>query len=179
MFDSGGISIKPAQNMWEMKADMSGAAVVAGVILSAAKASLNINIIGVIPAAENMPSGTSYKPGDIITTASGKTVEVDNTDAEGRIILADALHHASQEKPDMMIDLATLTGACVVALGDFTAGLFTKDDELSKRLMTSSKKTLERVWPMPMWDEYNMYNKSEFADVKKPWWKMGRSCICG
>jgi leucyl aminopeptidase len=99
MFDSGGISIKPAQNMWEMKADMSGAAVVAGVIYAAAKAKLNINIIGVIPAVENMPSGTSFKPGDIITTASGKTIEVDNTDAEGRIILADALFYASQEKP--------------------------------------------------------------------------------
>jgi leucyl aminopeptidase len=126
MFDSGGISIKPAQNMWEMKADMSGAAVVAGAIYSAAKANLDVNILGVIPAVENMLSGTSFKPGDIITTASGKTIEVDNTDAEGRVILADALDYASKEKPDVIIDIATLTGACVVALGDFVAGLFTK-----------------------------------------------------
>jgi leucyl aminopeptidase len=166
MFDSGGISIKPAQNMWEMKADMSGAAVVAGAIYSAAKANLDVNILGVIPAVENMLSGTSFKPGDIITTASGKTIEVDNTDAEGRVILADALDYASKEKPDVIIDIATLTGACVVALGDFVAGLFTRNDELTKSLLNSSSKTNERIWPMPMWDEYNRYNKSEFADVK-------------
>jgi leucyl aminopeptidase len=166
MFDSGGISIKPAQNMWEMKADMSGAAVVAGVILSAVSAKLNINLIGVIPAAENMPSGTAFKPGDIIRTASGKTVEIDNTDAEGRVVLADALDYASKEKPDIILDLATLTGACVVALGDFTAGLFTKNDDLSAKLAASSKTTHERIWPMPMWDDYNKYNKSELADIK-------------
>jgi leucyl aminopeptidase len=166
MFDSGGISIKPAQNMWEMKADMSGAAVVAGVLYAAARVKLNVNIIGIIPAAENMPSGTSFKPGDIIKTASGKTIEVDNTDAEGRIILADALDYASKEKPDIIIDLATLTGACVVALGDFTAGLFTKDNKLSSSLNTASELTRERIWPMPMWDEFNRYNKSDLADVK-------------
>jgi leucyl aminopeptidase len=173
MFDSGGISIKPAQNMWEMKADMSGAAVTAGAVYAAAKAGLNLNIIGIIPAVENMPSGTAFKPGDIIVTASGKSVEVDNTDAEGRIILADALDYASKEKPDVIIDLATLTGACVVALGDFTAGLFTKNDTLAESLLKSSLRTTERIWRMPMWDEYNRYNKSELADVKNLGGKWG------
>jgi leucyl aminopeptidase len=173
MFDSGGISIKPAQSMWEMKADMSGAAVVAGVIYAAASAGLMVNIIGVIPAAENMPSGSSFKPGDIITTASGKTVEIDNTDAEGRLILADALDFASKEKPDFIIDLATLTGACVVALGDFVAGLFTKFDGLSDKLIASSGKTNEKIWRMPFWDEYHRYNKSELADVKNLGGKWG------
>jgi len=173
MFDSGGISIKPAQNMWEMKADMSGAAAAAAVIYAADKAKLNINITGVIPAAENMLSGSSYKPGDIITTVSGKTVEVDNTDAEGRIILADALDYASKEKPDLIIDIATLTGACVVALGDFVAGLFTKDKLLFEKLISSSESTDEKIWPMPMWDAYNRYNKSEIADVKNLGGKWG------
>jgi leucyl aminopeptidase len=175
MFDSGGISIKPAQSMWEMKADMSGAAVVAGLMSAIIESSLNLNIIGIIPAVENMPSATSYKPGDIIKTASGKTVEVDNTDAEGRIILADALDYASKEKPDVIIDLATLTGACVVALGDFVAGLFTKNDELSSKLVASSAITNERIWPMPMWDDYNRYNKSDLADVKNLGGKWGGS----
>jgi leucyl aminopeptidase len=166
MFDTGGISIKPAQNMWEMKADMSGAAVVAGVISAAEKTKLKTNIIGIIPAAENMLSGSSFKPGDIITTASGKTVEVDNTDAEGRIVLADALDYASGEKPDIIIDLATLTGACVVALGDFVAGLFSRNNNLVEKLTNSSEITSERIWAMPMWDDYNRYNKSDLADVK-------------
>jgi len=165
-FDSGGISIKPAQNMGWMKADMSGAAVVAGTILAASKLNLPVDIIGVIPSAENMLSGKAMRPGDVIKTASGKTVEVDNTDAEGRIILADALHFASQQKPDLIIDLATLTGACVVALGEFVAGLFTKDQRLSDNLFQIGIKTFERLWPMPMWDEYGKQNKSDVADIK-------------
>lgn len=165
-FDSGGISIKPAQNMGEMKADMSGAAVVAGTLLAAAKAKLPVDILGVIASAENMLSGKAFRPGDIIKTASGKTVEVDNTDAEGRIILADALDYASKEKPDAIIDLATLTGACLVALGEFTAGSFTKNENLSDELYKTGLKTYDRVWPMPMWDDYNDLNKSEVADVK-------------
>jgi leucyl aminopeptidase len=165
-FDSGGISIKPATDMGEMKADMSGAAVVAGSILAASLEKLPINLIGIIPSAENMPSGKSVRPGDIVKTASGKTIEVDNTDAEGRVVLADGLDFASKEKPDVIIDLATLTGACVVALGELTAGLFTKNDKLSGELYNSGMKTSERVWAMPMWDDYNQLIKSDVADVK-------------
>ncbi len=165
-FDSGGISIKPPANMGEMKADMSGAAIVAGVILSALKQKLPVNIVGVIPAVENMPSGKALKPGDIIYTASGKSIEVDDTDAEGRIILSDALDYASKEKPEVIIDLATLTGAAVVALGEFTAGMFTKDDKLAGTLFNLGRKTSERLWRLPLWDEYNELIKSDVADVK-------------
>lgn len=165
-FDSGGISIKPSAKMGEMKADMSGAAVVAGTILAAAKARLPLELIGIMPCAENMPSGKSMRPGDIVTTASGKTIEVDDTDAEGRMILSDALDFASKTKPDLIIDLATLTGACVVALGEFAAGLFTKDESLSTVLYKAGIKTHERLWPMPMWDDFHEANKSDVADVK-------------
>ena len=165
-FDSGGISIKPASGMGEMKADMSGAAVVAGTIFAATQLKLNVRITGVIPSAENMLSGSSFRPGDIVTTSSGKTIEVDNTDAEGRIILADALHYASQKKPDEIIDLATLTGACVVALGEFVAGLFTKSDTMAEKLTASGQNTFERLWRLPLWDDFHMLNKSDVADVK-------------
>ena len=165
-FDSGGISIKPANNMGEMKADMSGAAVVAGTILAAAKANLNVDIIGIIPSAENMVSGKSIRPGDIIMTASGKSIEIIDTDAEGRVILSDALDYASKEKPDVIIDLATLTGSCVIALGEFAAGLFTKDEKLSKQLFDCGLMTHDLIWPLPMWDDYNELNKSDVADVK-------------
>jgi len=165
-FDSGGISIKPASNMGEMKADMSGAAVVAGTVLAAAKAKLPVNIIGIIPSAENMPSGSSMRPGDVVVTSSGKSIEVDNTDAEGRMILSDALNYASKLKPDVIIDLATLTGACVVALGEFVAGLFTKDDKLAEELYQKGLKTYDRLWRMPMWDDYNELIVSDVADVK-------------
>ena len=164
-FDAGGISIKPAAGMGEMKADMSGAAVVAGTVLAAAKAKLSVKLLGVIPAAENMVDGGSMRPGDVVITSSGKSIEVDNTDAEGRMILADALHYASKQKPDAIIDLATLTGACVVALGEFVAGLFTKDDQLANKLYTSGLKTYDRLWRLPMWDDYNELIKSDVADV--------------
>jgi leucyl aminopeptidase len=172
-FDTGGISIKPAAEMWEMKGDMGGAAVIAGTILAAAEAGITINITGIIPAAENMLSGGAMRPGDIVTTYSGKSIEIDNTDAEGRIVLADALEYASEEKPDIIIDLATLTGACVVALGEFTGGLFTKDKKLSDQLFESGLKTYERIWPMPMWDDYHQLNKSEVADMKNNGSKWG------
>lgn len=165
-FDSGGISIKPAADMWEMKADMSGAAVVAGTILAAAASKLPIEIIGIIAAVENMPSGSAFKPGDIVKTASGKTIEVDNTDAEGRITLSDALDYASKLKPDAIIDLATLTGAVVVALGEFVAGLFTKNELLAESIYKSGLKTHDRVWRLPMWDDFAKLNQSEIADVK-------------
>ena len=165
-FDSGGISIKPAGNMGEMKADMSGAAVVAGTLLAAAESKLNINLTGIIPTCENMLSGNSVRPGDVVTTASGKTIEIDNTDAEGRVILADALDYASKLKPDIIIDLATLTGACVVALGEFVAGIFTKNDQLADELYKVGLKTYDRVWRLPIWDDYFSQIKSKIADVK-------------
>jgi leucyl aminopeptidase len=165
-FDSGGISIKPSSGMGEMKGDMSGAAVVAGVLLAAASSKINVHLYGIIPSAENMLSGDSFRPGDIIKTASGKTIEVDDTDAEGRVILADALDYASKLKVDEIIDLATLTGAVVVALGESVAGLFTHDDRLADDLYQSGMKTFDRVWRLPIWHDYNELNKSDVADVK-------------
>lgn len=164
-FDTGGISLKPAKNMGEMKADMSGAAVVVGTLIAAAKNNLPVHLFGLIPAAENMVSGESIRPGDIIKTYSGKTVEIEDTDAEGRVVLADALHYASQLKPDQIIDLATLTGACVVALGEFVAGLFTKNDEMAEKIYLSGMTTYDRVWRLPLWDDYDELIKSDFADV--------------
>lgn len=165
-FDSGGISIKPSNNMGEMKADMSGAAVVAGLLLSAEKAKLPINLIGIISSAENMPSGTSMRPGDVVITSSGKSIEVIDTDAEGRMVLSDALIYASNQKPKLIIDLATLTGACVVALGELAAGMFTKDEKVKDQLYRSGLKTYDRVWPLPLWDDYNSQIESNVADVK-------------
>ena len=164
-FDTGGYCIKPWQGMLEMKADMSGAAVVAGTMLAAAKMNLPIEILGVIPAAENMINGEAMRPGDVVKTASGKTIEVGHTDAEGRMILADALDYASKQKPDQIIDFATLTGACVVALGLNVAGLFTKDDMIADELYKTGLKTFDRLWRLPMWDEYNKDNESKIADV--------------
>ena len=165
-FDSGGISIKPAAGMWEMKGDMSGAAAVVSTIFAAAELNLKSNLVGLIPLAENMPSGKSMKPGDIIKTSSGRSIEIDNTDAEGRLILADALEYASKYKPKVVIDLATLTGACVVALGQFAAGLFTRSDELANKLTEAGKITSEKVWRLPLWDDYHSLIKSNYADVK-------------
>jgi leucyl aminopeptidase len=164
-FDSGGICVKPAAGMKEMKGDMSGAAVVAGTLLAASKAKLPVEIIGIIPAAENMISGEAMRVGDVVKTASGKTIEVGHTDAEGRMILADALDYASKIKPDEIIDFATLTGACVVALGQNAAGLFTKNDELAKNINNAGANTYDRVWRLPMWDEYHKDNESKVADV--------------
>ena len=164
-FDTGGYCIKPWQGMLEMKADMSGAAVVAGTLLTASKAKFPFEIIGVIPSAENMINGEAMRPSDIVKTASGKTIEVGHTDAEGRMILADALDYASKQKPDEIIDFATLTGACVVALGLNVAGLFTKNDRLADELFKNGMKTYDRVWRLPMWDEYHKENESKIADV--------------
>lgn len=165
-FDSGGISIKPAEKMEEMKFDMCGAAAVIGTIEAAAKLELPVRITGAIPSTENLPSGSAYKPGDIITMMNGKTVEIVNTDAEGRMILADALHYASQLKPDHLIDYATLTGACVVALASEAAGLFSNDDELARKLIESGERVGERLWRMPVWDEYKDLIRSDWADMK-------------
>lgn len=165
-FDSGGISLKPASGMWEMKGDMSGAAAVVSSIFAASELNLKTNLVGLVPLAENMPSGKSMKPGDIIKTASGKSIEIDNTDAEGRLILADALEYASKYKPKVVIDLSTLTGACVVALGQFAAGLFTRSDELANKLTEAGNITSEKVWRLPLWDDYHSLIKSNYADVK-------------
>jgi leucyl aminopeptidase len=165
-FDSGGISIKPSAHMSEMKADMSGAAVVAGAILAAAKTKLPVDIIGIIPAVENMPSQKALKPGDIVFTSSGKSIEIEDTDAEGRVILSDALEFASKAKPDVIIDLATLTGHVVVALGEFVGGLFTNDEKLAEELYKTGLKTYDRLWRLPLWDDFNYQIKSDVADVK-------------
>ncbi len=165
-FDSGGISIKPAERMEEMKFDMCGAAAVIGTIEAAAKLGLPVKITGAIPSTDNLPSGSAYKPGEIITMMNGKTVEIVNTDAEGRMILADALHWASQKKPDHMLDYATLTGACVVALGNEAAGLFTSDDELARKLIECGERVGERLWRLPEWDDYKDLVRSEWADIK-------------
>jgi leucyl aminopeptidase len=165
-FDSGGISIKPAEKMDEMKFDMCGAGAVVGTLQAVALLDLPVHVYGIIPATENLPSGSAYKPGDIITMMSGKTVEVLNTDAEGRMILADALHYASKLKPDHIIDYATLTGACIVALAAEATGLFVNDDELARKLIEAGEKAGERLWRLPLWDEYTEYIKSDWADMK-------------
>lgn len=165
-FDSGGISIKPAEKMEEMKFDMCGAAAVIGIVEAAAKLELPVKITGVIPSTENLPSGSAYKPGDIITMMNGKTVEIVNTDAEGRMILGDALHYASKLEPDHLLDFATLTGACVVALGAEATGLFSTDDELARKLIESGERVGDRLWRLPVWDEYKDLIRSEWADMK-------------
>lgn len=164
-YDSGGLSIKPTSGMIEMKADMAGGALIVSTIQAAAKLNLPVELIGVVPCVENMVSGSSYKPGDVIIASNGKSIEVKDTDAEGRIILADALHFASQQKPDEIIDFATLTGAIVVALGEFYAGLFTNDDDLANKLFSSSQKTFERIWRMPFTDDFKSMLKSDIADI--------------
>ena len=165
-FDSGGISIKPAERMEEMKFDMCGAAAVIGTLQAAARLELPYRIIGLIPSTENLPSGSAYKPGDIITTMSGKTIEIVNTDAEGRVILSDALHYAKRYNPDHLIDYATLTGACVVALGYEATGLFSNDRELARKLIASGERVGERLWELPEWDDYKEYIRSDWADMK-------------
>ncbi len=164
-YDSGGLSIKPTNGMLEMKADMSGSATVIGTILAAAKNGLPVELLGYIPAVENMLAGNSYKPGDVITSYSGKTILVKDTDAEGRIVLADALTYACKQKPDQIIDFATLTGAVAVALGLFTAGVMTKYDELSEKLIKAGDNTNEPVWRLPFNDDYNKLLETDIADI--------------
>jgi leucyl aminopeptidase len=165
-FDAGGISIKPSAGMAEMKMDMSGAATVIGTMQAAARLKLRIRLVGLVPATENLPGGRAMKPGDILRHYNGKTSEVDNTDAEGRLILADALSYAEQFKPDAVIDLATLTGAVVVALGHHATGMLGNDARLMARIKESGERTYERVWELPMFEEYEKQIKSEVADVK-------------
>jgi leucyl aminopeptidase len=175
-FDSGGISIKPAMDMEEMKLDKSGGIAVMVTLKAVADMGLPVNVVGLIPSAENLPSGTSYRPGDIVTTFSGKTVEVINTDAEGRMILCDALDYAVKEKCDIIIDIATLTGACRVALGKYMAGLMGNDQMLIKQLQRAAEDSGEKVWPMPSSDEYAQEMKSKIADLKNTGSKFGGAC---
>ncbi len=165
-FDTGGISIKPSEKMEEMKFDMSGAAVVISSIIAIARLGLKINVFGIAPLTENMPSGKAVKPGDIVKSMGGITAEIINTDAEGRLILADALEYAKKYKPEFVIDIATLTGACMVALGLEAAGLMGNDESLLKLIKDVSEKVYERTWELPLWDDYDEYIKSDFADVK-------------
>lgn len=165
-FDSGGISIKPADKMDEMKTDMSGGAAVMGVIMAAADMQIPLNVVALIPSSENMPSGSAFKPGDILKSYSGKTIEVLSTDAEGRLLLADALTYASEFKPEAVIDVATLTGACVVALGDDVSGMLGTDNQLKKEIEKAAKDTGELVWELPLWEHYHELIKSDIADYK-------------
>ena len=164
-FDTGGISIKPAAEMDEMKYDMCGAASVLGVFRALADLQPAVNVIGLIPACENMPDGRSVKPGDVITSMSGQTIEVLNTDAEGRLVLCDALTYAERFKPSVVIDIATLTGACVIALGGIRTGLFSSDDALAQSLLEAGEKSMDLCWRMPLDDEYAEGLKTSFADV--------------
>jgi leucyl aminopeptidase len=164
-FDTGGISIKPAAQMDEMKFDMCGAASVLGSLQAAAQMRLPLNVVGVVPTTENMPGGRATKPGDIVTTLSGQSVEILNTDAEGRLILCDALTYSERLKPSCVVDVATLTGACVVALGNVAAGLFTNDDALARELLAAGDAAYDRAWHMPLWDDYQEQLRSNFADM--------------
>ena len=165
-FDSGGLSLKPAQSMETMKYDMSGAAAVLGAMRAIARLGLPARVVALIPAVENLPSGRATRPGDVIRSHSGKTIEVLNTDAEGRMILADALSYAARYEPAAVVDIATLTGACVVALGEHAIGLLGTDDGLIDELEHAARRSGERVWQLPLWDDYREQIKSEIADVK-------------
>ncbi|NCC94700.1 MAG: leucyl aminopeptidase, partial [Opitutae bacterium] len=166
-FDSGGINLKPAgSQIEEMKMDMAGAAVVAATLITAARLKAKVHLVGVLPLVENMPSGRATRPGDIVKSFAGKTVEIGNTDAEGRLILIDALAWAlKQYKPDAIVDLATLTGACVVALGEKIAGLFSGDDGLAENILAAAGCTGERCWRLPLPEDYKEQIKSDFADL--------------
>lgn len=165
-FDSGGISLKPREGMERMKDDMAGAAAVMGVIRAVAGLRMPVNVVGLIPVAENMPGGGAYRPGDVVRTMSDQTVEIVNTDAEGRMLLCDALHYARRYRPAAVIDLATLTGACLVALGTVATGIMGNDPTLIRALVASGDATGERLWELPLWEEYGDLMKSDIADMK-------------
>jgi leucyl aminopeptidase len=164
-FDTGGISLKPRENMHKMKYDMSGAAAVLGAFAALGTLELPVRVVGLIPSAENMPGSRALKPGDVVRALNGVTIEVTNTDAEGRLLLADALSYAQRLKPDAVVDLATLTGSISIALGHLAAGLFTDDDALAAELLAAGRATGERLWRMPLWDEYADEMKSDTADL--------------
>jgi leucyl aminopeptidase len=176
-FDSGGLSLKTSELMLEMKGDMTGGAVVMSTIAASGKLKLPLNLIGIIPAAENLPSGSALKIGDIVTSHSGKTIEILNTDAEGRLILADALSYAKVFKPDAILDIATLTSAIKIALGTICAGVFGNHEKLKSKMIQSGQKTGERVWELPLWDDYQELIKSDLADIKNTGGKFGAAII--
>ena len=165
-FDSGGISIKPSESMDEMKGDMAGGATVIAVIKAIAELKLKLNVTGIIPATENLPGGAALKPGDILKAMNGKTIEVVNTDAEGRLILADALSYARKKGLSPLVDVATLTGACHVALGDICTGAFTNNQDLVSKVIKAAEEAGEKIWQLPMFEEYKEQNKSDVADIK-------------
>ncbi len=165
-FDSGGISLKPGAEMDEMKFDMCGAASVLGTMQAIAEMGLKLNVVGVIPACENLPSGKATKPGDIVTSMSGQTIEILNTDAEGRLILCDALTYSKKFNPDTVIDIATLTGACVIALGHVASGLFSNEDKLAQELLAAGEQAHDRAWQLPLWEDYQPLLDSNFADMQ-------------
>ena len=165
-FDSGGISIKPAPSMGEMKYDMMGAATAFACAFAAKRLKLPVRVVAIAPVTENLPSGSACRPGDILRMRNGKTVEVDNTDAEGRLVLADALSYSAKFRPDVLVDYATLTGAVLIALGHECAGLMTPDDDLAREFLEAGEATSERVWRLPVWQDYRENLKSEWADMK-------------
>ncbi len=164
-FDTGGISLKPSAEMDEMKYDMSGAGSVLGTIRAVAEMGLAVNVVGIVPSCENMPGGHAIKPGDIVTSMSGQTIEILNTDAEGRLILCDALTYAERFAPEAVIDIATLTGACVIALGHVASGLYSNDEALAQELLAAGQEAWDRAWHMPLWEDYQEQIKSPFADM--------------
>ena len=164
-FDAGGISIKPAADMDEMKYDMCGGASVFGVMAACTAMHLPLNVVGVVPASENLPDGAANKPGDIVTSMSGQTIEVLNTDAEGRLILCDALTYTARFEPEVVIDIATLTGACIIALGNQASGLMANDETLARQLLEAGTQAGDRAWQLPLWDEYQEQLQSNFADM--------------
>lgn len=174
-FDTGGLNLKPSDGIYEMHMDMSGGAAVIQTIVVAARLKMKRNIVTLVPAAENMPSGESYHPGDVIRSMSGKTIEVLNTDAEGRVVLADALHYAKQFKPALVVDVATLTGAAMIALGNKASALFTKDPALEVQFRALGESTGDYMWPLPLWDEYEADIKGTFGD----WANLGKGRLAG
>ncbi len=165
-FDSGGLSLKSGENMMQMKYDMGGAAGVIGAFVACAKLQMSVNVICIVAAVENMPDGAACRPGDVVTSMSGKTIEVLNTDAEGRLVLCDALTYCQKFSPDVIIDVATLTGACVIALGHHATGLISNDDALADSLLAAGQSIVDRAWRLPLWEEYQSQLDSPFADMK-------------
>jgi leucyl aminopeptidase len=172
-FDSGGISIKPSEGMEKMKYDMAGGAVVLGVVKAASEMRLPVNLVGILPATENLPGGSASKPGDIVSSLSGKTIEIVNTDAEGRMVLADGIGYVKKLKPRIIIDIATLTGACGVALGNEAIAMMGNESTVMEKLRTIGDEVYERVWQMPLYDEYLEYIKSDVAELKNSGGKTG------
>jgi leucyl aminopeptidase len=176
-FDTGGISLKPPPKMDEMKFDMCGAAAVIGTMASIAELKLKANVVAIVPACENMPGASATRPGDIVTSMSGQTIEILNTDAEGRLILCDALTYAQQFKPSCIVDVATLTGACVIALGGVYCGLFSPDEKLSAALTAAGRRAIDEAWPLPVREEYGETLRSNFADFANAGGREGSASI--